>query len=86
MKAKIFRDDIPSISIGEFKDSYVLVFDLTSMQDATENCHYPELVEEPLRMELKFTQTLENVNELFVLGERMSSVAVDKNGVVGKNV
>ena len=70
----------------DFKDHYVLVFDLTSMQDATENCHYPELVGEPLRLELNFTNPLENVTELIVLGERMSSVAVDKFGVVGKNV
>ena len=64
----------------------VLVFDLTSMQDATENCHYPELVGEPLRLELNFTNPLENLTELIVLGERMWSVAVDKFGVVGKNV
>ena len=64
----------------------MLVFDLTSMQDATENCHYPELVGEPLRLELNFTNLLENVTELIVLGERMSSVAVDKFGVFGKNV
>ena len=44
MKAMNFQDDIPSIPIDNFKDHYVLVFDLTSMQDATENCHYPELV------------------------------------------
>ena len=56
------------------------------MQDATENFHYPELVGEPLRLELNFTYPLENVTELNVLGERMSSVAVDKFGVVGKNV
>ena len=47
MKAMNFQDDIPSIPIDDFKDHYVLVFDLTSMQDATENCHYPELVGEP---------------------------------------
>ena len=86
MKAMNFQDDIPSIHIDDFKDHYVLVFDLTSMQDATENCHYPELVGEPLRLELSFTNPLENVTELIVLGERMSSVAVDKFGVVGKNV
>ena len=86
MKAMNFQDDIPSIPIDDFKDYYVLVFDLTSMQDATENCHYPELVGEPLRLELNFTNPLENVTELIVLGERMSSVAVDKFGVVGKNV
>ena len=81
-----YQDDIPSIPIDDFKDHYVLVFDLTSMQDATENCHYPELVEEPLRLELNFTNPLENVTQLIVLGVRMSSVAVDKFGVVGKNV
>ena len=86
MKAMNFQDDIPSIPIDEFKDHYVLVCDLTSMQDATEKCHYPELVGEPLRLHLHFTNPLENVTELIVLGERMSSVAVDKFGIVGKKV
>ena len=35
MKSMNFQDDIPSIPIDYFKDHYVLVFDLTSMQDAT---------------------------------------------------
>ena len=60
MKAMNFQDDIPSIPIDDFKDHYVLVFDLTSMQDATENCHYPELVGDPLRLEPNFTNPLEN--------------------------
>ena len=85
-KAMNFQDDIPSIPTDDFKEHYVLVFDCTSMQDATEICHYPELVGEPLRLELNFTNPLENVTELFVLVERMSSVAVEKFGVVGKNV
>ena len=72
MRAMNFHDGLPSIPIDNFKDHYVLLFDLTSMQDATEHCHYPELIGEPLRLELN-------------LGERMSSVAVEKFGVVGKN-
>ena len=84
VKAMNFQDDIPSIPIDNFKDHHLLVFDLTSMQDATENCHYPELVGEPLRLELNFTFLLDHVTEHTVLGERMSSVAVDKFGVVGK--
>ena len=79
-----FQDDIPSILIDNFKDHYVLVFDLTSMQDADENCHYPELVGEPRMLELNFTFPIEHVTGLIVLGEQMSSVAVDKFGVVGK--
>ena len=86
MKPTNFQDDIASIPICDFKDHYVLVFDLTSMEDATENCHYPELVGESLRLELNCTNPLENVFELIVLGELMSSVAVDKFGVVRKNV
>ena len=82
MKAMNFQDHIPSIPIHNFKDHYVLVFDLTSMQDATANCHYPKLVGEPLRLEINFTFLLEHITELIVLGERTSSVAVDKFGVV----
>ena len=86
MKAMTFQDDIPSIPIDSFKDHYVLVFDLISLQDATENCHYPELVGEPLRLELNFTFPVEHVTELNVLGEQMFSVGVDKFGVVGKKI
>ena len=86
MKAMNFQDDIPSIPIDDFKDHYVLAFDLTSMQDATEKSNYPELFGEPLRLELNFTNPIENVTELIVLGERMSLVAVDKFSVVEKIV
>ena len=42
------------------------MFDLTSMQDATEICHYAELVGGPLRLELNFTFPLEGVmNSLY---------------------
>ena len=68
-KAMNFQDGIPSIPIDNFKDYYVLVFDLTSMKYATENCHNPELVGQPLRLELNFTFPLEHVTELLVLGE-----------------
>ena len=54
MEVMNFQDYIPSIPIDNFKDHYVLVFHLTSMQDATENCHYLELVGEPVRLELNF--------------------------------
>ena len=84
MKARSFQDDIPSIGIDNFKDHNVLVFDLTSMQIATEKCHYPELNGEPLRLEINFTSLVEHVTELIILGERMSLVANDKFGVVGK--
>ena len=86
MKTMNFQDDIPSIQVDNFKDHYVPVFDLTLMQDANEHCHYPELIGEPLRLELYFSSPLENDTKFIVLAERMSCVAVNKFGVVGKNL
>ena len=86
MKAMNFQDNIPSILVDNFKDHFVLMFDMTSMQDATEHCHYPEFFGELLRLELYFSSPLENVTVVIVLGELMCCVAVDKFGVVGKNL
>ena len=36
---------VPSVTIDSFKDHYVLVLDLTSMQDATENVNTQHLLE-----------------------------------------
>ena len=66
MKAMNFQDDITSIPIDNFKDHYVLVFSLTSMQDATENWHYPELVREPMRQDIIFNFPLQHVTQLIV--------------------
>ena len=43
MKAMNFNEEIPALPNDLFTDHYVLVFDLTSIQDAGENVHYPEL-------------------------------------------
>ena len=86
MKAMKFRDVIHSIPIDSFKKHDVLVFDLTSMQDATAICQYPKVVEEPLSLEPNFTFPLHYFTELNVMGERMSSVAVDKFGVARKTI
>ena len=56
------------------------------MRDVAEQCHYPEFLGEQLRLELYFSSPQEKVTEVIVLGERMSSVAVDKFGVAGKNL
>ena len=84
MKAMIFHEVIPLNQFDNPKDHYVLVFGLTSRQDPTESRPNPELFGEPLRLELNFAFPLQHVTELIALGERKSSVAVDKVGVVGK--
>ena len=86
MKAMNFQDDNPSFPVDILEDHYVLMFHLTSMQDATKHCHYPKLIGEPLSLELYFSSPLKNVTEVIVLGQLMSFVAVHKLGVVGKNL
>ena len=67
-KAMNFQDDVPSIPIENLKNHYVLVFDLISMLDAAEKIQNPELLGEPLTLELNFTYPLEQVTDLIVLG------------------
>ena len=50
-----FQGDIFSIPIVNFGENFVLVFDLTSMQDDFWLIHYPKLVGGLLRQELIFT-------------------------------
>ena len=73
MKAMNFQDDIFSFPIDQFRDDYVPMFDLTSMQDATEKRDYPELVGKSPSLELNFTFPLENVTDLLVLGANVIS-------------
>ena len=86
MEATNFQDDIPSIPLQNFEDNYVPVFDLTSMEDATENYHYTELVEEPQRLGLTFTFPLEHVTELIILGKRMSPLQLTRLLLLEKNL
>ena len=59
-----------------------LVFDLTSIQDATGNSLYSKLVGEPLRRDQNLTFLLDHFTELSVLGERTSSNEADKFSAV----
>ena len=50
MKAMNFNEEIPALPHNLFQNHYVLVFDLTSLQDAGENIHYPELSGESVKV------------------------------------
>ena len=64
MNAMNFQSDVPSIPVDNFEDQKILVFDLGSTNEASENCHHPELVCEILGLELNFTFLLEYVTEI----------------------
>ena len=66
-----FQDDISSFPFDNFEGQYVLVFvvfDLNSINDVSETCLDPELVREPLKLELHFSFSPEHLTELIVLG------------------
>ena len=86
MKAMQFNEDFPALPMEDFQNHYILVFDLTSLQDATEHLHYPELSVESLRLEMFFQFPLEQVTEVIVLGESLSNIHIDKLGTVAKNM
>ena len=86
MKAMNFNEENPVLPNHFFTDHYVLLFDLTSLQDAGENVHYPELSGKSLRLEMFFERPLTNVTELIALGKRISTVEIDQFGTVAKNV
>ena len=86
MKGMNFNEEIPALPNNLFQSHYVLVFDLTSLQDAGEKIHYPELSGESIRLEMFFDRPLTYVTELIVLGERTSTVKIDQFGTVAKNV
>ena len=86
MRAMNFNEEIPVLPNDFFTDHYVLVFDLTSLQDAGKNVHYPEISGENLCLEMFFERPLTIVTELIFLEERISTVKIDQFGTVAKYV
>ena len=50
MNAMSFNAEIPALPNNLFQNYYLLVFGLTSLQDAKEKIHYPELSGESIRL------------------------------------
>ena len=71
MKALQFNEDFPALPMENFQNQYILLFDLTSLQDAAKQLHYPELSGESLRLEMFFQFPLEQVTEVLEKDYRM---------------
>ena len=74
MKAMHVNEDFRVLSKADFQNQYILVLDLTSLQDAAEQLHYPERSGESLREETFFQFPLKQVTEMIVLVRRISKV------------
>ena len=49
-KAMQFNENFPALHMEDFQNHYILVFDLTSLQDAAQQLHCPKLSGESLRL------------------------------------
>ena len=70
MKALKFEDDAPNITPTQCKNHYILVFDLTSTQEAQLQVYCPDAIAASLGVELDFTNALTDTIEVILLGER----------------
>ena len=74
------------IPFSNYTNHFVLVLDLTSTQQASHDFLYPELSNAAVSVERKFSTALPRNAEVFLLGEKASTICIDSNRKVSKNV
>ena len=85
MGALAFIENGHGMSLADFPRHYIMVFDLTSTQEATHDFIHPELTNSSLSVELKFGAALANNIKILFLGEKCSTVYIDSARNVSKN-
>ncbi len=86
LKALKFNDDGPGFKKEDYENRYVLAFDLTSTQEANVTMYFPEVLAAPLRVELYFDRSQPEALEIFLLGERLTTVSINDQRSVSKNL
>ena len=85
MSALAYVENGHGITLSEFANSYIMVFDLTSTQEATHDFIHPELTNSSLSVELKFDAALAHNVEIFFLEEKSSAIYIDSARNASKN-
>ena len=85
MAALAYVESGHGISLSDFPHHYVMVFDLTSTQEATHDFIHPELTNSSLSVELKFGRALPHNVEILCFGEKASTVYIDSSRNVSVN-
>ena len=78
-------DNGHGISLTDYPNHFIMVFDLTSTQQASHDFIYPELTHCSISVELKFSVTLPDNIDIFIIGEKASTIFVDSARTVSKN-
>ena len=84
MAALAYVENGHGISLSEFPYHYIMVFDLTSTEEATLDFIHPKLTNSSLSVELKFGAALPHNIEILFLGENCSTVYINTSRNVSK--
>ena len=85
MAALAYVENGHGIPLTNFPNHYIMVFDLTSTQEATHDFIHPELTNSSISVELKFDADLAANTEILFLGEKASTIYIDSARNVSKN-
>ena len=80
-----YIDNGHGISLTDYPNHFIMVFDLTSTQQASHDFIHPELTNCSISVEFKFSVALPNNIEIFIIGEKASTIFVDSARRVSKN-
>ena len=85
MSALAYVENGQGIPLREFANHYIMVFDLSSTQEATHDFIHPKLTNSLLSVELKFDAVLAHNVKNFFLGEKASTIYIDSARNASKN-
>ena len=80
-----YTDNGHGISLTDYPNHFIMVFDLTSTHQASHDFIHPELTNCSISIEPKFSAALPNNIEIFIIGEKASNIFVDSARRVSKN-
>ena len=80
-----YIDNGHGISLTDYPQYFIMVFDLTSTQQVSHDLIHPELTNCSIMIELKVLAALPNNIEIFIIGEKASTISVDSARLVSKN-
>ena len=80
-----YIDNGHGITLSEYPNHFIMVFDLTSTQQASRDFIHPELTNCSISIELKFSAALPNYIEIFIFGEKANTIFIDSARRVSKN-
>ena len=80
-----YIDNGHGISLEDYPNHFFMVFDLTSTEQASHDFIHPELTNCSVSNELKFSAALAHNVEIFIIGEKASTIYIDSARKVSKN-